>query len=77
MSKNPKQADKGQLSPSGHMLDYVRQRLQKHAPFSEIPAHQLNVLLQGCAETYFSPNELIIQPEDGAPEFLYYVEKGA
>lgn len=66
-----------QLSPSGQMLDYLKQRLIKHAPFSEIPSADLDCLLDGCAETYFAPNEIIVQPGDGPPQFLYYVEKGS
>lgn len=64
-------------SPSGQMLDYIKQRLIKHAPFSEIPLRDLDCLLEGCAETYFAPNEVIVRPEDGPPQFLYYVEKGS
>lgn len=64
-------------SPSGQMLDYIKQRLVKHAPFSEIPLRDLDCLLEGCAETYFAPNEVIVRPEDGPPQFLYYVEKGS
>lgn len=64
-------------SPSGQMLDYIKQRLLKHAPFSEIPLRDLDCLLEGCAETYFAPNEVIVRPEDGPPPFLYYVEKGS
>ena len=47
------------------MLDYIKQRLVKHAPFSEIPLRDLDCLLEGCAETYFAPNEVIVRPEDG------------
>ncbi|HEX4878884.1 MAG TPA: CBS domain-containing protein, partial [Limnobacter sp.] len=65
------------LSPSGQMLDYIKQRLVKHAPFSEIPPADLDCLLEGCAETYFAPNEVIVKPEDGPPAYLYYVEKGS
>ena len=64
-------------SPSGQMLEYIKQRLVKHAPFSEIPLRDLDFLLEGCAETYFAPNEVIVRPEDGPPPFLYYVEKGS
>ena len=64
-------------SPSGQMLDYIKQRLVKYAPFSEIPLRDLDCLLEGCAETYFAPNEVIVRPEHGAPPFLYYVEKGS
>ena len=64
-------------TPSGQMLDYIKQRLIKHAPFSEIPLKDLDCLLDGCAETYFAPNEVIVRPDDGPPEFLYYVEKGS
>ncbi len=64
-------------SPSGQMLDYIKQRLVKHAPFSEIPLRDLDCLLDCCAETYFAPNEVIVRPEDGPPQFLYYVEKGS
>lgn len=64
-------------SPSGQMLEYLKQRLVKHAPFSEIPSKDLDCLLEGCAETYFAPNEIIVRPEDGPPAHLYYVEKGS
>ncbi len=65
------------LSPSGQMLDYIKQRLIKHAPFSEIPSDVLDCLLEGCSETYFAPNELIVRPEDGPPQYLYYVIRGS
>ncbi|HEX4855897.1 MAG TPA: DUF294 nucleotidyltransferase-like domain-containing protein [Limnobacter sp.] len=64
-------------SPSGQMLEYIRQRLARHAPFSEIPPQDLDCLLAGCAETYFAPGEVIVQPQDGPPRYLYYVEKGS
>jgi len=64
-------------TPSGQILDYIKQRLVKHAPFSEIPLKDLDCLLEGCAETYFAPNEVIVRPDDGPPKFLYYVEKGS
>jgi CBS domain-containing protein len=70
-------AAKDQLSPSGQMLDYIKQRLIQHAPFSEIPGDVLDCLLEGCGETYFAPNELIVRPEDGPPQFLYYVIRGS
>jgi CBS domain-containing protein len=64
-------------SPSGQVLEYVKQRLTRHAPFSEIPLNDLDCLLEGCSETYFAPGEVIVRPEDGPPPFLYYVEKGS
>lgn len=70
-------SEASRLSPSGNMLDQLRQRLAKHVPFSEIDADQLALLLEGCSETYFAPDEQIIAPKDGAPSVLYYVEKGS
>lgn len=64
-------------TPSGQILDYIKQRLIKHAPFSEIPLKDLDCLLEGCAETYFAPNEVIVRPDDGPPKFLFYVKKGS
>ncbi|MDX1669733.1 MAG: cyclic nucleotide-binding domain-containing protein, partial [Limnobacter sp.] len=65
------------LSPSGNMLGFLKERLVKHAPFSEIPEGQLDCLLQDSAETYFAPGEKIVGPGDGPPEYLYYVQKGS
>ncbi|BET25986.1 CBS domain-containing protein [Limnobacter thiooxidans] len=74
---NAPEAVQPNTTPSGQMLDYIKQRLVKHAPFSEIPLKDLDCLLDGCAETYFAPNEVIVRPDDGPLEFLYYVEKGS
>ncbi|MDP3186859.1 DUF294 nucleotidyltransferase-like domain-containing protein [Limnobacter sp.] len=74
---NPTESGNPNTSPSGQILDYIKQRLIKHAPFSEIPLRDLDCLLEGCAETYFAPNEVIVRPEDGPPPYLYYVEKGS
>lgn len=67
----------GNSNPSGQMLDFIKQKLVRHAPFSEIPLRDLDCLLVGCAQTYFAPGEVIVQPQDGPPQFLYYVEKGS
>lgn len=87
MSSTPEYAGRGHpasdshdfsnLSPSGNMLEFLKQRLIRHAPFSEIPSGQLDCLLKDSSETYFAPNEVIVEPKDGPPKYLYYVEKGS
>ncbi len=52
-------------------------RLRAHMPFDALPASDLEALVQACELVYFSPNDIVIRPQDGAPDWCWIIREGA
>lgn len=61
-------------SPS--LVQNLRQQLMQRLPFSEMATEDVDFFLTSSAEAYFAPNEVILAPADGAPNFLYLIRQG-
>jgi len=66
-----------QLQPSHHLLANFRQDLRQHAPFAQMQDAEVDDFLSHCEQQYFAPGELVIGPESGNVQSLYYVRQGA
>ena len=65
------------LQPSHHLLANFRQDLRQHAPFAQMLDAEVDDFLSHCEQQYFAPGELVIGPESGTVQSLYYVRQGA
>lgn len=61
-------------SPS--LVQNLRQQLMQRLPFSEMATEDVDFFLTSSAEAYFAPNEVILAPADGPPNFLYLIRQG-
>lgn len=59
------------------MVQGMVQQLMAYLPFSEMEQAHVEEFLQLCVEQYYEPNEVIIDPGSGVPEYLYLIHQGA
>lgn len=76
-SPPPAASAQAQLQPSHHLLANFRQDLRQHAPFAQMQDAEVDDFLSHCEQQYFAPGELVIGPESGSVQSLYYVRQGA
>ena len=61
---------------STSLISGLSEQLMKVLPFSEMNIEDVDYFIESCSEQYYSPNEIIISPETGIPEFLYLIRQG-
>jgi CBS domain-containing protein len=64
-------------TPASSLLSNFRQELSPHAPFSQMSVTDIDYFLSHATQTYFAPDETLIDAEDGVPAYLYYIRQGA
>ena len=58
-------------SPSNSLVQNLRQQLMRVLPFSKMLSADVNYFLRYSIEAYFAPDEIILPPADGMPEFVF------
>lgn len=61
---------------AGSLISGLSEQLMKVLPFSEMDPDDVGHFIEACSEQYYSPNEIIISPESGVPEYLYLIRQG-
>ena len=46
-------------------------------PFSEMSRAHIALFIENCEEQYYESDEVIIDPDAGCPEYLYFIRQGA
>ncbi|NBQ91679.1 MAG: CBS domain-containing protein [Betaproteobacteria bacterium] len=67
--------EKAWASPS--LAAALRERLSRHLPFSQMRPEQVDRFLAASSEVYFAPGEVVLQPEGGVVESLYFLRQGS
>jgi len=65
-----------QNNRSMSLISGLTEQLMKVLPFSEMDPADVDFFIEACSEQYYSPNELIISPEQGLPKCLHLIRKG-
>ncbi|MFZ9428535.1 MAG: DUF294 nucleotidyltransferase-like domain-containing protein [Burkholderiaceae bacterium] len=69
-------------SPGPHLASpaltvALRDRLARYLPFSQMRPEHIDRFLAAAAEVYFAPGEVILQPDSGAVDALYFLRQGS
>lgn len=64
------------LSPSKSLVVNLRQQLMQVLPFSEMQAEHIDQFIKAAKESYFEPDEVILDPNHGPISRLYFVRQG-
>lgn len=63
--------------PSAGLAAALRDRLARHLPFSQMQAEHVDRFVAAAQEVYFAPEEVILQPDSGVVEHLYFIRDGS
>jgi CBS domain-containing protein len=63
-------------TPSASLLSNLRQELARFTPFSEMRPADLDFFLTHAQQAYYAPGEVILSPDSGVVEALYYIRQG-
>lgn len=55
----------------------LRDRLARYLPFSQMRPEHVDRFLAAASEVYFAPGEVVLQPESGAIDGLYFLRQGS
>lgn len=61
---------------SSSLIQNLRQQIMQRLPFSEMATADVDFFIESSCEAYFAPNEVILSPADGPPDFLYLIRQG-
>lgn len=62
---------------SESLISGLAEQLMKVLPFSEMDIADVSYFIELCSEQYYSPKEVIIEPDFSAPTFLYLIRQGS
>jgi len=62
---------------SAQLAESLRERLQKHPPFSAMDDAHVDFFVAHSSEIYFAPDEIVASPEDGVVDHLLLIREGA
>lgn len=65
------------LLASASLSQALRERLARYLPFSQMRAEHVDRFVAAASELYFAPGEIILQPEGGLIEHLYFLREGS
>ncbi len=65
------------LSPSSSLLANLRQELMRHPPFAQMQAGDVDFFLSHSAQNYFAPDEILLDPDSGPVQQLFFIRQGA
>jgi CBS domain-containing protein len=63
-------------SPSPNLVANLRAELQRHAPFAQMPAAQVDRFVAASAQAYYEPGEAVLSPASGPVTHLLFVRRG-
>ena len=63
--------------PSPSLMGHLRAALERHPPFSQMAAADIDFFLTQAEQLYFAPDEPVQQPSDGPVTRLYFIREGA
>jgi CBS domain-containing protein len=63
-------------SPSPNLVANLRAELQRHAPFAQMPAAQVDRFVAASSQGYYEPGEVVLSPASGPVTQLLYVRRG-
>ena len=69
--------DPSVATPSGSLLGHLTEELQKHPPFHEMEPAHVRAFLAAARQAYFAPGEVVVTPEDGPVQELFFIRRGA
>lgn len=64
-------------SPSSSLLQNLRRELGVHAPFSQMAPEHVDRFVAHATQTYFAPEEVVLEPAMGVMESLYFIRQGS
>lgn len=59
------------------LVKSLREQLMQTLPFSDMTPVDVDFYVSAAQEAYFAPGEIILTPESGPPQFLYFIRQGA
>ena len=65
------------LTPSPGLLAALRTELQRHAPFSQMAAGDVDFFVSRSQQRYFAPGEVVQAPGSGAVRHVFLIRQGA
>ena len=65
------------FSPSASLLVNMRQELARHMPFERMAAPDIEFFLSHCAQQYFAPGEVLLQPAGPPVRDIFFIRRGA
>ncbi|MFY8117022.1 MAG: DUF294 nucleotidyltransferase-like domain-containing protein [Roseateles sp.] len=65
------------LTPAEQLLGQLQAELQQHPPFAQMEAAHVRQFLAQAEQAYYAPGELLLAPEQGPVERLFYIRRGA
>ncbi|RYF37489.1 MAG: hypothetical protein EOO25_19090 [Comamonadaceae bacterium] len=63
--------------PSPNLLANLRQELGRYPPFGQMDAAGIDYFLTHAQQRYLAPDELVVQPDDGEVQEIYFIRQGA
>lgn len=64
-------------SPSTNLLANLRSELMRVVPFSQMTVAQVDQYLAACTQTYYAPDEVVLEPASGPVTALLYIRQGS
>jgi CBS domain-containing protein len=64
-------------SPAASMVLNLRLELQRFSPFKQMSAEHVDAFVLAARQTYYAPDETILQPDDGPVDRVVYVRRGS
>jgi CBS domain-containing protein len=64
-------------SPAGNLALNLRAELQRFSPFRQMSAEHVDAFVMAARQTYYAPDETILQPGDGPVQRVCYVRRGS
>jgi len=64
-------------TPAAQLLGHLQAELQHHAPFAQMSAAHVQQFLAAAEQAYYAPGELLLAPEQGPVQALFYIRQGA
>jgi CBS domain-containing protein len=69
--------DLKEVTPSRSLVINLRQQMMQVLPFSEMLPEHVDLFIESSKECYFAPDEMIVSPESGPVQSLYFIRKGS
>lgn len=73
----PAPSSSRQALSSAALAAGLRDRLSPYLPFSQMRPEHVDRFVASAQELYFAPEEVILQPDDGVVQHLYFIRDGS
>ncbi|MBK8073200.1 MAG: CBS domain-containing protein [Ramlibacter sp.] len=64
-------------SPSTSLIGNFRQELQRHMPFAQMSAADVDFFVERAQQQYYAPGETLVEPSSGVVQHLVFIRQGA